>query len=105
SLKAMHRLIVPSATSRMSSSAAAAGPSVERRDPANALLHRMPVTRLEAEAIRDAILAVSGRLDRTLYGPPVNVYLTEFTEGRGRPEQGPLDGGGRRSIYQAVRRN
>jgi hypothetical protein len=105
SLKAMHRLIVLSATYRMSSSAAAAGPSVERRDPANALLHRMPVTRLEAEAIRDAILAVSGRLDRTLYGPPVSVYLTEFTEGRGRPEQGPLDGGGRRSIYQAVRRN
>jgi hypothetical protein len=51
-------------------------------------------------------LAVSGRLDRTLYGPSVPVHLTPFMQGRGRPGQsGPLDGGGRRSIYIAVRRN
>jgi hypothetical protein len=66
----------------------------------------MPVRRLEAEAIRDAILAVSGRLDRTVYGPTVDVYLTPFMEGRGKPkESGPLDGDGRRSIYIAARRN
>src|SRR5262249_9606885 len=61
--------------------------------------------RLEGEAIRDAMLAVSGRLDGKLFGPPVPVYLNEFQEGRGRPDSGPLDGQGRRSIYLAVRRN
>ena len=66
----------------------------------------MPVRRLEAEAIRDAILAVSGRLDRASFGPSVPVHLTPFMVGRGRPaESGPLDGHGRRSIYVAVRRN
>ena len=66
----------------------------------------MPVRRLEGEAIRDALLAVSGRFDPTLGGPPVPVYLTEFVVGRGRPEKsGPLDGAGRRSVYTSVRRN
>ena len=55
-------------------------------DPENRLLHRMPVRRLEAEAIRDAILAVSGRLDRTMHGPSVLPYLTPHMEGRGRPQ-------------------
>jgi hypothetical protein len=49
---------------------------------------------------------VSGTLDRTRFGPPVPVHLTEFMQGRGRPGQsGPLDGEGRRSLYLAVRRN
>jgi hypothetical protein len=66
----------------------------------------MPVRRLECEPIRDAILAISGRLDPMMFGPPVPVYLTEFMEGRGRPAySGPLDGAGRRAIYQEVRRN
>ncbi len=78
----------------------------EELDPANALLHRMPVRRLEGEAIRDSLLTVSGRLNPTVYGPPVPVHLTEFIVGRGRPEQsGPLDGDGRRSVYTGVRRN
>ncbi|HVK04850.1 MAG TPA: PSD1 and planctomycete cytochrome C domain-containing protein [Armatimonadaceae bacterium] len=103
SVKAMHRLMVRSATYRMSSTPADA--TVRARDPANALLHRMNLRRLEAEAIRDSLLAVSGRLDRTPFGPSVNGHLTDFTEGRGRPAQGPLDGDGRRSLYVAVRRN
>ena len=65
----------------------------------------MPVRRLEAEAIRDSILAVSGRLDEKVGGPSVEVYLTPFMEGRGRPAGGPLDGDGRRSLYIKVRRN
>ncbi len=78
----------------------------EELDPSNALLHRMPVRRLEGEAIRDALLTVSGRLNPTVGGPPVTVHLTEFLVGRGRPEPGgPLDGDGRRSIYTAMRRN
>jgi hypothetical protein len=74
-------------------------------DPQNKLLHRQNVRRLEAEAIRDSILLVSGRLDRTMEGPGVLPYLTEHQVGRGRPDPGPLDGGGRRSVYLAVRRN
>jgi hypothetical protein len=103
SIKAMQRLMVLSSTYRMSSRPIAES---ERADPANRLLHRMNVRRLEAEAIRDALLAVSGRLDRTLYGPSVAPYLTPFMDGRGRPAQsGPLDGDGRRSLYLNVRRN
>ncbi|HAV63360.1 MAG TPA: hypothetical protein DCY13_13465, partial [Verrucomicrobiales bacterium] len=57
-------------------------------------------------AIRDSILAVSGRLDPTMYGPSVPTHLTDFMTGRGRPgKSGPLDGDGRRSIYLEVRRN
>jgi hypothetical protein len=64
------------------------------------------VRRLEAEAIRDAMLAVSGRLDTGMYGPSVPAYLSAFMDGRGRPTRsGPLDGHGRRSIYLSVRRN
>jgi hypothetical protein len=61
--------------------------------------------RLEGEAIRDAMLAISGRLDPKRFGPSVPVNLTSFQEGRGRPASGPLDGDGRRSVYLAVRRN
>ena len=74
-------------------------------DPNNILLHRMPVRRLEAEAIRDAVLAVSGRLDPKVGGKPIPTFLDEFVIGRGRPGGGPLDGGGRRSLYTSVRRN
>ena len=75
-------------------------------DPSNLLLSHYPVRRLEAEAIRDGILAVSGALDTTMFGPSVPIHLTEFMTGRGQPAvNGPLDGDGRRSIYIAIRRN
>lgn len=78
----------------------------ETADPNNLLWHRMPIKRLEGEVIRDSVLAVSGRLDQTAFGPSVPIHLTPFMEGRGRPGvNGPLDGNGRRSIYIAVRRN
>lgn len=78
----------------------------DEKDPQNLLLHRANVRRLESETIRDSMLAISGRLDLTQFGPPVPVFLTEFMQGRGRPGQsGPVDGAGRRSIYQAVNRN
>jgi len=102
-LKALHRLMVLSSTYRMSTRI---DPKAEHSDPTNRLLHRMPVRRLEAEAIRDAVLAVSGRLDPSLYGPSVLPYLSPYMEGRGKPTtSGPLDGDGRRSIYINVRRN
>ena len=103
SIKAMHRLILTSRAYRMSSRLA---PEADRLDPSNELWHRRDVRRLEAESIRDAILAVSGRLDPTIHGPPVAPYLTPFMEGRGRPgRSGPLDGDGRRSVYINARRN
>jgi hypothetical protein len=80
-------------------------PQSLEKDPRNLLWQHIPLKRLEAEAIRDAILAVSGRLDERMYGPSVPVYLTPFMEGRGKPAGGPLDGDGRRSIYITVRRN
>ncbi|MBI4601046.1 MAG: DUF1553 domain-containing protein [Planctomycetes bacterium] len=104
SVKSLVRLLAASSAYRMSS--AASDPGAELRDPEDRLLHRMRARRMEGEAIRDAILALSGRLERGTPGPPVPVHLTPFLEGRGRPAtSGPLDGAGRRSIYVEVRRN
>ena len=76
------------------------------KDPEGVFLQHYPVRRLEAEAIRDAMLSASGTLDPRLYGESVPIYLSEFMKGRGRPQSsGPLDGHGRRSIYVSVRRN
>ncbi len=105
SIKGLHRTMMLSSTYRMQSRPVP-GSEAERVDPSNVLLHRMNVRRLEAESIRDAILAVSGRLDRTPFGPSVLPHLTPFMDGRGRPgKSGPLDGDGRRSLYVNVRRN
>ena len=103
STKEVIRAIMLSKTYRMTSRPSDA--ATEAKDPTNKLLHRMRVRRLQGEAIRDAILTVSGRLDSAMYGPPVAVHLTPFMEGRGRPRSGPLDGAGRRTLYQEVRRN
>ena len=84
STKKLIRELVLSSTYRMSSN-----PSAEslENDPKNAMLQHMPVRRLQAESIRDTLLAVSGGLDDTLYGP----------------SQGG-DGGNRRSVYIQLRR-
>jgi hypothetical protein len=104
SIKKMHRLLMLSSTYQMSSRAD--DRPAEVQDPQNKLLHRMPIRRLEAECIRDGMLAVSGRLDLTMFGPSVMPHLTPHMAGRGRPGQsGPLDGAGRRSIYIGIRRN
>jgi hypothetical protein len=104
SQKALIRLIVLSRAYRASSDAT--DHEAERVDPQNRWLHRRSVRRLEGEAIRDAMLAISGSLDLTMYGPSVPVHLTPFMDGRGRPgSSGPLDGAGRRSVYLEVRRN
>jgi cytochrome c553 len=103
SLKNLIRDLVLSSTYRMSTFG---DPESDKADVQTLLVHRTRIRRLEGEAIRDAMLAVSGRLDRTPYGPPIPVHLTPFLEGRGKPGvSGPLDGDGRRSIYQSVRRN
>lgn len=102
SIKEMHRLMVLSSAYAMSSRQE---PETEQLDPENKLLHRMPVQRLEAESIRDSILAVAGSLDPKILGPSVSPHISVYQDGRGKPESGPLDGNGRRSIYIQVRRN
>ena len=103
SLKWQIRSIVLSQTCRMSSRP---DPRYEQIDPTNQLLHRMPIRRLSAEAIRDSILAVSGRLDSKMHGPSIKAHFNDFTKGYQAPkENGPADGEGRRSIYLEVRRN
>jgi hypothetical protein len=69
-MKHLHRLIVTSAAYRMTSSTLAAGENV-RLDPDNRLLWRRDAIRLEAEVIRDCMLALAGTLDPTMGGPPV----------------------------------
>ncbi len=103
SLKRLIKRIVMSRTYRLSSQR---NPIAEPLDPGNRLLHRFSIRRLEGETLRDSILAISGRLDPQMFGGPVPVYLSGFMQGRGRPgNSGPLDGAGRRSIYQGVNRN
>ena len=103
SIKRLVRRLVLSRAYRMSSEASARAAEI---DPSNRLLQHANLRRLDAEAIRDAMLSISGRLDPTLYGPSVPVHYAErrgLTEGD--PDNGPVDGAGRRSIYQEIRRN
>lgn len=100
SMKETIRFLVTSKTFQQSALASA---DARQIDPGNELLCHARVRRLEAEAIRDAVLAVSGQLDLKMSGPGVNVYYVGKTEGGG--PKGPLDGDRRRSIYQRIRRN
>ena len=73
-------------------------PAALERDPGNALLHHHPTRRLDAESVRDTLLAVSGRLDPRLGGVPVRPPRPHEDSAK-RLFSGPLDGLGRRSIY------
>ncbi|MHB1562301.1 MAG: DUF1553 domain-containing protein, partial [Isosphaeraceae bacterium] len=107
STKAMHRLIMLSATYRQSSEPAAASAAVGADpDPTNALLGHFPRRRLDAESIRDAILMLGGGLDRSPGGPhPFPPVGTTFTQ------HGPFSAvypSSRRSVYlmtQRIRRH
>lgn len=66
SIKKLHQLIVTSNTYRMSKKSI---PDYAAKDPENELLWRFPYKRLEIEAIRDSVLAVSGQLNSKMYGP------------------------------------
>ena len=77
SLKSLHRLIVTSATYRQVSTG---GDEREKLDVNNAYLWRMNRRKLEAEAIRDAALAVSGKLDLTMYGPAFQDFVVQHPE-------------------------
>jgi mono/diheme cytochrome c family protein len=105
SLKAATRQMVNSSTYRQSAIPQSDARDAQSADPENRFLWHMPIRRLEAEAIRDSVLAISGRLDYQMHGPSVLPHITPYMEGRGKPQSGPLDGAGRRSIYINARRN
>ena len=107
SIKHMHRLMMLSETYQMSSNDIAANVAI---DPENRMFWRMPRQRLEAETIRDEILAVSGKLDRTIGGPGVFPYINpdlfEASSKRnwpGKPDDDPSTW--RRSIYVHSKRS
>ncbi|HEX6984206.1 MAG TPA: DUF1549 and DUF1553 domain-containing protein, partial [Planctomycetaceae bacterium] len=95
-MKALHRLIVTSATYRQASGMWDVGdgmliskphpashhPTPVSLDPDNRLLWRMNRRRAEAEVIRDSLLAVSGRLDGTLGGPELDESADQTTARR-----------------------
>ena len=95
SAKKLIRRLVLSETFRQSGTVGAAAREL---DPANRLLHHYPTRRLEAEAIRDSLLAVSGRLDSQIYGHPI-LPPRSVVDASKRLFSGPLDGDGRRSVY------
>jgi hypothetical protein len=108
SIKAMHRLILNSATYKQTS--LRASKKEEAADPANRLLWRMRRTRLEGEAVRDSLLAVSGRLNPERGGPGVFPKLPDAMKDRmtikNLPSWEPADGpeSRRRSVYVFQRR-
>ena len=95
SLKKLVKELVCSAVWRQRSTA---DPHALTVDPENRLLHHFPIRRLEAEAIRDALLLVSGQVDQCIGGPPIDPYRTAEDAAK-RLFSGPLDGRGRRSLY------
>ena len=94
SLKKLHRLILTSSVYRQSSRGGA-----NPADPENKLLSRMNLIRLEAEAVRDGVLAASGKIDLRIGGKPV--MLKTRTDGL----QDLVDEKNRRSLYIMSRRN
>jgi hypothetical protein len=107
SIKKLHRLIMTSSAYRMSKEWNA---EYGAEDPADLLLWRAPYRRLEVEAIRDSMLAVSGRLNREMYGPSVYPYVPPAAlEGSSDPDKiwKPFDEteASRRTIYAFVKRS
>jgi hypothetical protein len=106
SIKELHRLIVTSATYRQSSRVTA---ELLERDPQNVLLARGPRVRLEAEVVRDALLATSGLLSTKMNGPsvfppqPPNV-TTEGAYGQLAWNVSPGEDRYRRGLYTFTKR-
>jgi len=106
SIKQIHRLIVTSAVYRLSSRV---DPGNTRIDGNNQYLWRMNRRRLEAEEIRDSILAASGRLDLKMFGPGFYLFKLEKTTHSPHYEyhkHDPNDASShRRSVYRFVVRS
>src|SRR5262249_36312904 len=107
SLKKLHRLVLSSNTYRMSKRW---NTDYGSHDPENRLLWRFPYRRLEAEAIRDSILAVSGRLNPKMYGPSMYPHVPKGAlAGSSDPDKiwQPFEEreASRRTIYAFVKRS
>ena len=114
SLKRLHRLILTSHAYRQSS---VRRDELDAIDPDNLLLGRMSVRRLEAEVVRDALLAVSGQISYKMSGSPVPVapddvgqivVAADNRDSAGRPSNKVIPLGEeefRRTVYVQVRRS
>lgn len=107
SMKKLHRLILASNTYRMSKRIV---PEYQEQDPENRLWWRFPYCRLEVEAIRDSMLAVSGQLNRTMYGPSMLPQIPKAAlEGSSDPDTiwkaSSEREAARRTIYAHVKRS
>lgn len=110
STKRLHRQIMLSTAYRQSSRRPGPGThdssavvSGQQIDPENRLLWRMNLLRLESEIVRDSVLAVSGSLDRTAGGPPIEI--TNPADGLSEVKPSPMaTSPNRRSVYLFARR-
>lgn len=107
SVKHMHRLIMNSRAYRMSSQAD--NPKAIETDEANTRLWRQNLRRVEAEVVRDTMLAVTGTLNPKRGGPsvypmlPKEVHGTQDSSGKGWADS-PAEEQNRRSVYLVVKR-
>jgi len=95
SVKAMHRILVHSRTYRLSSRTHEANAAV---DPSNDWLWRAHRRRLDAESVRDALLAVSGTLDLSPAGPHPFPEMAKWDYTQHKPFKAVYDHN-RRSVY------
>jgi len=105
SIKDLHRMIVCSATYRQSS---AHDPEKARIDAGNQFLWRQNRQRLDAEAIRDSVLVMAGKLDTTMYGPGYFTFAfkDDHSPGYFYDRYNPDDPTShRRSIYRLIVRS
>ena len=98
SLKKLHRLILTSTAWRQRSRVR---PEAAAVDPENRLLWRMPLERMDAEIIRDSMLAATHQLNTKMYGPAVGVKQ----QPDGQVVAGDTSDSRRRSIYLLHRRS
>ena len=105
SLKRLHRLLVTSSVYRQSSRHNEAAAQI---DSENRLLWRMNRSRIDAEALRDSMLAVAGKLNLEMGGPPVRMFYFKddhspvYDYSRFDPDS---EGAHRRSIYRFIVRS
>lgn len=107
SFKKLHRKIMNSRTYQMSRTSR---PDYTAADPTNRLLWRQATHRLEVEVIRDSMLAVSGRMDRRMYGPQMHPFISADALRNHHEPQSPIwpafdeQAASRRTIYAFIKR-
>ncbi|MDX2032998.1 MAG: PSD1 and planctomycete cytochrome C domain-containing protein [Blastocatellia bacterium] len=107
SWKRMHRLILLSATYRQASQL---NEAAAKKDPENRLFWRMAPRRIEAEELRDSILAITSKLNLEMFGPGIYPRIDPDIVNTGSRPRWPLDAKDetatfRRSVYIFVKRS